>query len=98
MKERLLDVFKWWLIIAFGAMAFYVVYPKYNIVTKKSSSSFSITQPPRTIVSSTFNKKSIFFVFNQGIFLTRQDINGVIILFHFFILQTFCPIKFYAPF
>ncbi len=29
MKERMLDVIKWWLIIAFGASAFYLVYPKY---------------------------------------------------------------------
>lgn len=30
MKERMLDVIKWWLIIAFGAVAFYVVFPKYH--------------------------------------------------------------------
>ena len=36
MKERLLDVIKWWLIIAFGAMAFYVVYPKYDFIPHKT--------------------------------------------------------------
>jgi len=31
-QERLLDVIKWWLIIALGAVAFYVVYPKFNFI------------------------------------------------------------------
>ena len=28
--EKLLDVIKWWLIIAVGILAFYIVYPKYE--------------------------------------------------------------------
>jgi hypothetical protein len=28
--ETLLDVIKWWLIIAVGILAFYIVYPKYE--------------------------------------------------------------------
>ena len=28
--EKLLDVIKWWLIIALGVLAFYIVYPKYE--------------------------------------------------------------------
>ena len=28
--EKLLDVIKWWLIIAVGILAFYIVYPKYQ--------------------------------------------------------------------
>lgn len=30
MAEKLLDIIKWWLIIAIGVAAFYIVYPKYE--------------------------------------------------------------------
>ena len=58
--EKLLDVIKWWLIIAFGMLAFYFVYPKYEFDKTGTIRMNTVTGKAEKILDKYGNKEVVW--------------------------------------
>ena len=58
--EKLLDVIKWWLIIAVGILAFYIVYPKYEFDTTGNVRMNTITRKAEKRLDKYGNKEVLW--------------------------------------